>query len=95
MNVVCSSSATSPAPQLDDAVLINPFDATGCASALSVALVMDDAEQRERMRRMRRAVAASDAHHWAAAVLKDAIQARPVQTMMPFRTAYSTTSAVL
>ena len=93
--VLVLSNFAGAARQLDDAVLINPFDATGCASALSVALVMDDAEQRERMRRMRRAVAASDAHHWAAAVLKDAIQARPVQTMMPFRTAYSTTSAVL
>jgi trehalose 6-phosphate synthase len=93
--VLVLSNFTGAARQLGDAVLINPLDAAGTASALSVALSMDEAEQRGRMRRMRRSVAASDAHHWAAAVLEDAIRARPVQTMMPFRTAYNTTSAVL
>ena len=93
--VLVLSNFAGAARQLTDAVLINPLDAGGSASALSQALAMDDAEQRARMRRMRRSIAASDAHQWAAAVLKDAIGARPVQTMMPFRTAYNTTSAVL
>lgn len=93
--VLILSTAAGAARQLTDAVLINPLDAVGSAGALSTALAMDDAEQRARMRRMRRSVAASDAHGWAASVLKDAIAARPVQTMMPFRTAYNTTSAVL
>lgn len=93
--VLVLSNFTGAARQLTDAVLINPLDAGGCAAALNLALTMDEGEQRARMRRMRRAVASSDAHRWAATVLQDAIDARPVQTMMPFRTAYSTTSAVL
>jgi trehalose 6-phosphate synthase len=95
LGVLVLSAFAGAARQLTDAVLVNPFDPTGAAGALAVALQMDADEQRARMRRMRRSVAAFDAHRWAAAVLEDAIHARPVQTMMPFRTAYSTTSAVL
>jgi trehalose 6-phosphate synthase len=93
--VLVLSQFAGAARQLTEAVVINPLDATGTAGALNMALSIDDGEQRARMRRMRRSVATSDAHGWAAAVLEDAISARPVQTMMPFRTAYNTTSAVL
>ena len=93
--VLMMSAYAGAARQLADAVLVNPLDITGTAAALATALQMDDQERRARMRRLRRTVAAFDAHAWAAAVLDDAVQARPVQTMMPFRTAYSTTSAVL
>jgi trehalose 6-phosphate synthase len=95
LGVLVLSAFTGAARQLDDAVLVNPFDTVGSAGALAVALLMDEPEQRARMRRMRRSVSASDAHVWAATVLHDAVGTRPVQTMMPFRTAYSTTSAVL
>ena len=93
--VLMLSAFAGAARQLPDAVLVNPLDVTGAAAALATALQMEEQEQRARMRRLRRAVAAFDAHAWAAAVLDDAVQARPVQTMMPFRTAYNTTSAVL
>jgi trehalose 6-phosphate synthase len=93
--VLVLSVLAGAARQLNDAVLVNPFDPTGAAGSLAVALQMDPDEQQARMRRMRRCVAASDAHRWAAAVLQDAIDSRPAQTMMPLRTAYSTTSAVL
>ena len=93
--VLLMSAFAGAARQLPDAVIVNPFDTTGAAAALATALQMTEQEQRARMRRLRRAVSAYDAHAWAAAVLNDAVQARPVQTMMPFRTAYNTTSAVL
>lgn len=93
--VLVMSAFAGAARQLTDAVLVNPLDVSGAAAALATALRMDEQEQRARMRRMRRAVSEYDARAWAAAVLDDAIQARPVQTMMPFRTAYNTTSAVL
>jgi trehalose 6-phosphate synthase len=93
--VLVLSAFAGAARQLDGAVIVNPLDMAGVAGALATALEMTEQEQRTRMRRMRRAVAANDAHKWAAAVLDDAIQASPVQTMMPFRTAYNTTSAVL
>ena len=93
--VLVLSAFAGAARQLDGAVILNPFDPDGAAGALAVALQMDEQEQRARMRRLRRVVASADAHRWAATVLEEAIQARPVQTMMPFRTAYNTTSAVL
>jgi trehalose 6-phosphate synthase len=93
--VLVLSTYAGAARQLDGALLVNPLDPAGAAGTLATALQMGEQEQRLRMRRLRRAVAANDAHRWAAAVLSDAVHARPVQTMMPFRTAYNTTSAVL
>lgn len=93
--VLIMSAFAGAARQLTDAVIVNPLDTEGAAAALATALQMDEQEQRARMRRLRRAVAGFDAHAWAAAILDDAVQARAVQTMIPFRTAYSTTSAVL
>ena len=95
LGVLVLSAFAGAARQLDDALLLNPFDASGAAGVLAGALLMDEEEQRARMRRMRHAVAASDAHRWAEAILKDVSQARPVQTMMPFRTAYNPASAAL
>jgi trehalose 6-phosphate synthase len=93
--VLIMSAFAGAARQLTDAIIVNPLDIAGAAAALATALQMDEPEQRARMRRLRRSVSGFDAHAWAAAVLDDAVQARPIQTMMPFRTAYSTTSAVL
>lgn len=93
LGVLLMSVYAGAARQLTDAVPVNPFDAGSGAGALAMALSMDEDEQRARMRRMRRSGAASDAHHWAAAVLGDAIDARPVQAAMLFRMTYEATSA--
>ncbi len=97
--VLVLSQFAGAARQLEDAVIVNPLDPTGTAGLLAFALQMNEQEQRARMRRLRRTVAANDAHRWAAAVVGDAMKVRPaergVQTMMPLRTAYNTTSAVL
>lgn len=89
------STFTGAARSLDGALPINPYDAQGTADVIARALEMPEAEQRSRMRGLRLAVSTSDAHRWAADMLADAAAVRSAQTMMPFRTAYSTTSAVL
>jgi trehalose 6-phosphate synthase len=81
--------------ELDMAVPINPHDPHGLADALALALAMPAQEQRIRMRCLRKVVAQADAHGWAARIIADATGAPSPQTMMPLRTAYSTTSAVL
>ena len=81
--------------ELDMAVPVNPHDPHGLADALALALAMPAQEQRIRMRCLRKAVAQADAHGWAARIIADATGAPSPQTMMPLRTAYSTTSAVL
>jgi trehalose 6-phosphate synthase len=93
--VLALSTFAGSARSLDDALLINPYDPQGTADAIARALGMPEGEQRIRMRRLRRTVAASDAHRWAADMLADAAAGRTDQTIMPLRTAYSTTSAVL
>lgn len=92
--VLLLSKFAGAARSLDDALPINPFDPHGTADAIAAALVMPEGEQRSRMRKLRRAVANADAHCWAAAMLADAAEVRKDQTMMPWRTAYNTTSAV-
>jgi trehalose 6-phosphate synthase len=93
--VLVLSTFAGAARSLDDALLINPYDAQGTADVIARAVGMPEAEQRLRMRRLRRKVAGSDAHRWAADMLADAAAIRNAQTMMPLRTAYNTTSAVL
>lgn len=93
--VLVLSTFAGAARSLDDALVINPYDAQGTADVIARALEMPEAEQRSRMKKLRRTVAASDAHRWAADMLADAAGLRTDQTMMPLRTAYKTTSAVL
>jgi trehalose 6-phosphate synthase len=97
--VLVLSQFAGAARQLEDAVIVNPLDPSGTAAALAAVLQMNEQEQRARMRRLRRAVAANDAHRWASAVVTEVMETSPassgIQTMMPLRTAYNTTSAVL
>jgi trehalose-6-phosphate synthase len=51
--------------ELKQALLVNPFDVDGIATALEQALDMDDTEQRRRMSVLRRAVRAHNVHDWA------------------------------
>lgn len=63
------SRFTGAARELADALLINPYDADGFAAALFRALEMPDAEQEQRMRRMRRHVADQNIYRWAGQIL--------------------------
>ena len=70
--VLVLSEFAGAARELGEAVLINPYDIDGAAVSLAEALTMGEAEQRIRMRRMRRMVASFDAHRWGAEILYDA-----------------------
>jgi trehalose 6-phosphate synthase len=74
--VLVLSEFAGSARQLPDAVLVNPYDIDGAASALAAALSMPPEEQASRMRRMRRAVYDYDAYRWGAEILSDAMRLR-------------------
>jgi trehalose 6-phosphate synthase len=72
--VLVLSEFAGAANELFDAVIVNPYDIDGSATALAAALTLSRDEQRERMRRMREAVAAHDAHRWASGMLSDVLE---------------------
>ncbi len=71
------SEFAGAACELTDAVLVNPYDASGAAAALAAALTMSSGEQRRRMRRMRDVVSQNDAHRWASRMVGDALALKP------------------
>ena len=70
--VLVLSDRTGAALQLRDALLINPWSTESSAHGIAQALTMPDEEQRNRMRALRRIVAAADAGWWARRLLTDA-----------------------
>ncbi|MCI0350372.1 MAG: trehalose-6-phosphate synthase [Acidobacteriales bacterium] len=50
------------------ALLVNPYDAEGIASALETALRMSDSEQNDRMRKMRAVIEGNDVFRWCRSV---------------------------
>lgn len=63
--VLVLSEFTGAAIELKDALLVNPHDIDGVKDAVSRALAMDAAEQRKRMRALRRQVLTHDVDRWA------------------------------
>lgn len=70
--VLVLSRFAGAAHELPQALIVDPRDTTQCAAALHAALTMAPAEQRERMRAMRRTVENFDACRWAGSMLLDA-----------------------
>ncbi len=70
--VLVLSEYAGAAQQMPEALLINPWDVQSSASAIVRALAMPQTEQMNRMRRLRRSVAESDAGWWARGILSDA-----------------------
>ena len=52
--------------ELQDALIVNPYDTEQLAEAIHYALDMDSRQRRERMRRMRRVVKQHNIYRWAA-----------------------------
>jgi trehalose 6-phosphate synthase len=50
------------------ALLVNPYDVEGVASALRQALLMPDHEQRDRMRKMRRVIQSNNVFQWSKSI---------------------------
>jgi trehalose 6-phosphate synthase len=69
--VLVLSAFAGAASELQDAVLINPYDVEQTANALDEALTMDLAVRRARMRRMRVSVSSWTSAEWSAQILAD------------------------
>jgi alpha,alpha-trehalose-phosphate synthase [UDP-forming] len=67
--------------ELQDALIVNPYDTDQVAEAIRYALQMDPKEKRERMRRMRRVVKHYNIYRWAANLIGAASEIRlePIQ----------------
>jgi len=68
--VLVLSALAGAAQELDDAVIINPYDVDAFASALIQAIDMPEAEQARRMRTMRKVVAGRNVFNWASDILE-------------------------
>jgi trehalose 6-phosphate synthase len=69
--VLVLSKFTGAAVELNDALLVNPYDVHEVGEAIHRALEMGQAERRIRMDRMRRQVTDHNVYRWAASILGD------------------------
>ena len=74
--VLILSQFTGAARELPEALIVNPYDADQCASALNVGLSMPLRTQRTRMRLMRGLVSEFNVYRWAGRMLLDAATMR-------------------
>ncbi len=74
--VLILSTFAGAAKELQEALLVNPYDSQGMAQTMLRAATMAADEQRERMRLMRAQVRENNVYHWAARILLDASQLR-------------------
>lgn len=63
--VLILSEFAGAAEQLEEALLVNPYDLDALAATIHRAVVMEEDEKRRRMRRLRRKVTRWDVHRWA------------------------------
>lgn len=70
------STFAGASKELMEALLVNPYDAKGMAEAIHRALLMPEAEQKERMKLMREMVRDNNVFYWAARILFDAAHLR-------------------
>ncbi len=68
--VLVLSALAGAAEELREALIINPYDVDGFASAITRAIDMDAEERRLRMRAMRRSVAGRNVFSWASDILE-------------------------
>jgi len=70
--VLVLSSFAGAAREMTEALIVNPYHVEECADALQRALVMPEAEQRERMASLRMTVREFNVYRWAGRMLADA-----------------------
>jgi trehalose 6-phosphate synthase len=68
--VLVLSALAGAAQELDDAVIINPYDVDAFANALIRAIDMPEEEQARRMKTMRKVVAGRNVFNWASDILE-------------------------
>jgi trehalose-6-phosphate synthase/Kef-type K+ transport system membrane component KefB len=78
--VLVLSALAGAAQELEDAVIINPYDADAFATALAGAITMTSDEQMRRMQAMRKVVAGRNVFNWASDILEglESIWTRPL-----------------
>jgi len=69
--VLVLSEFAGAAAQLQDVVLVNPYDVSGTATRYHQALTMPEAERRRRMRGLRERVFGFDVHRWIDSFLQE------------------------
>ncbi len=74
--VLVLSSFAGASRELSEALIVNPYDTHGMAETINLALRMDPAVQRERMREMRDLVRQRNVYRWAGQMLLDAARLR-------------------
>jgi trehalose 6-phosphate synthase len=68
--VLVLSALAGAAQELDDALIINPYDVDAFSAALARAIEMPEDEQVKRMRAMRKVVAGRNVFNWASDILE-------------------------
>jgi trehalose 6-phosphate synthase len=68
--VLVLSALAGAAQELEDAVIINPYDVDSFATALARAIDMTSEEQKTRMQAMRKVVAGRNVFNWASDILE-------------------------
>jgi alpha,alpha-trehalose-phosphate synthase [UDP-forming] len=74
--VLILSRFTGAARELQDALLVNPYDIDQTAEAIRVALEMSPEEVRERMHRMRKIVRENNVYRWAGSLIGELCELR-------------------
>jgi trehalose 6-phosphate synthase len=80
--VLILSTFAGASRELNEALMVNPYDAQGMAEALERALLMPEGEQRERMRLMRDILRVRNVYRWAGQMLLDAARLRSQQRIL-------------
>ena len=76
LGVLMLSQFAGASSELTEAMIVNPYDLDAAAAAMSRAVHMSVAEQRDRMRAMRAQVRESNVFRWAGRLLSDAARER-------------------
>lgn len=82
LGVLLLSQFTGAARELHEALIVNPYHIEQSAEALYRALIMPEAEQKERMRSMRALVKDFNVYRWAGHMLLDAARLRKRERVM-------------
>ncbi len=80
--VLVLSRFTGAARELEQALLVNPYDTLAFAETLHQALVMPAEEQKARLTRMRNTIAENNIYSWAQAILSDIIRLAEDQVLV-------------
>jgi trehalose 6-phosphate synthase len=90
--VLVLSCFAGAAQELQDALIVNPYDTTQVSEAIHTALQMLPAERRSRMERMRHHVKEHNVYRWASEIVTDLCAVRISEDVL--QAAHSSVHAV-